>query len=295
MANEAETVSSSSTSQQQSDHKRSEDTDLKPKAQGPCEFQAYPYNASPMKPLYYPALVHGSNPLQYEEHTNRGAGVYAVPVHSFAGGHVAGLASNNLIPLTYNIPTARPSNEAENRGEGQGQAVQQQQQQQQNQPGHQRRAIEWRFEIAFQLDLFLILKLAAVVFLFHQEGSRQRLALLVFSATMVYLYQTGALRPFVQWLSSVMQRAAAPPQAQMQVVRAEDNDPAEAARPLINDAVPEGRVREENEGGNRADANANENVVGPEAGNQWWGIVKEIQMIVFGFITSLFPGFHNID
>lgn len=28
-------------------------------------------------------------------------------------------------------------------------------------------------------------------------------------------------------------------------------------------------------------------------GNQWWGIVKEIQMIVFGFITSLLPGFHN--
>ncbi|MCH90604.1 hypothetical protein A2U01_0011522 [Trifolium medium] len=47
----------------------------------------------------------------------------------------------------------------------------------------------------------------------------------------------------------------------------------------------------------RAIENENENV--PEAagrgngGNQWWGIVKEIQMIVFGFITSLLPGFHN--
>lgn len=30
-------------------------------------------------------------------------------------------------------------------------------------------------------------------------------------------------------------------------------------------------------------------------GNRWWGIVKEVQMIVFGFITSLLPGFHNID
>lgn len=31
-------------------------------------------------------------------------------------------------------------------------------------------------------------------------------------------------------------------------------------------------------------------------GNRWWGIVKEIRMIVFGFITSFFfPGFHNID
>lgn len=33
-----------------------------------------------------------------------------------------------------------------------------------------------------------------------------------------------------------------------------------------------------------------------EVGNhRWWGIVKEIQMIVFGFITSLLPGFHNLD
>lgn len=42
----------------------------------------------------------------------------------------------------------------------------------------------------------------------------------------------------------------------------------------------------------------NENGAQPEGGNrgnQWWGIVKEIQIIVFGFITSLLPGFHNID
>lgn len=42
----------------------------------------------------------------------------------------------------------------------------------------------------------------------------------------------------------------------------------------------------------------NENVAEPGGGlgvNHWWGIVKEIQMIVFGFITSLLPGFHDID
>ena len=41
-----------------------------------------------------------------------------------------------------------------------------------------------------------------------------------------------------------------------------------------------------------------DNEPAPQAGegaNQWWGIVKEIQMIVFGFITSLLPGFHNMD
>lgn len=54
---------------------------------------------------------------------------------------------------------------------------------------------------------------------------------------------------------------------------------------------------EENEAdnANRANANENENVDAGNQGNQWWGIVKEIQMIVFGFITSLLPGFHNIE
>ena len=57
----------------------------------------------------------------------------------------------------------------------------------------------------------------------------------------------------------------------------------------------------EGEIGNRAPNDAdreveNENAAEPGAGNggnQWWGIVKEVQMIVFGFITSLLPGFHN--
>lgn len=51
----------------------------------------------------------------------------------------------------------------------------------------------------------------------------------------------------------------------------------------------------ENEADNGNRANANENVVAGHQGNQWWGIVQEIQMIVFGFITSLLPGFHNIE
>lgn len=51
-----------------------------------------------------------------------------------------------------------------------------------------------------------------------------------------------------------------------------------------------------NDGGNQAVEN--ENVAEPGGGdraNNWWGIVKEIQMIAFGFITSLLPGFHNVD
>lgn len=65
--------------------------------------------------------------------------------------------------------------------------------------------------------------------------------------------------------------------------------------------VAEGQLGAENENrpaDNGDQAVENENAAEPEGGNggnQWWGIVKEIQMIVFGFITSLLPGFHNID
>ncbi|KAF2577206.1 hypothetical protein F2Q68_00006672, partial [Brassica cretica] len=151
------------------------------------------------------------------------------------------------------------------------------------------------FQIAFQLDIFLILKLAAVIFLFNQDGSRQRLALLVIFATIIYLYQTGALAPFIRWLSQGMHRAAVPPPPpppHRPAARA-DNDPA-AAMPLNQEAVPEGQENEAGDG-NRANANENVGAGAGQQGNQWWGIVKEIQMIVFGFITSLLPGFHNID
>jgi hypothetical protein len=60
-------------------------------------------------------------------------------------------------------------------------------QQQLQQPAAQRQIVVRRFQIAFELDLFLILKLAAVIFLFHQDGSRQRLLVLVFFASLVYL------------------------------------------------------------------------------------------------------------
>ncbi|KAF2541100.1 hypothetical protein F2Q68_00029220 [Brassica cretica] len=92
-----------------------------------------------------------------------------------------------------------------------------------------------------------------------------------------------------------MHRAAVPPPRPQPpaaaAARADNDDPA-AAMPLNDAVVPEGQ---ENGGDNANRANANENVDAAPQGNQWWGIVKEIQMIVFGFITSLLPGFHNID
>lgn len=74
----------------------------------------------------------------------------------------------------------------ENQGQLDQQQQQQQQQPQQLQPPAQRQ-VGRRFPVAFQLDLFLILKLVAVIFLFNQDGSRQRLVLLVFFASLVYL------------------------------------------------------------------------------------------------------------
>ncbi|XVF47627.1 hypothetical protein PTKIN_Ptkin03bG0124900 [Pterospermum kingtungense] len=243
-----------------------------------------------MFPVMYPAIIPGLTSLQNQEQTNRGAGIYAVPVLPFMG-HIAGTPSNNLIPLTYNIPTGRPVAEAGAAAEEQGQGAQQPQHQQQ-QAGPQRQVVVRRFQIAFHLDLLLILKLAAVIFLFNQDGSRQRLAVLVFFASLVYLYQTGALAPLMRWLSQGMQRAAAPPHPPRPAARAE-NVHAAGRQGNENAALAEGQAGVENE--NRLADDGNRMVENENAGNHWWGIVKEIQMIVFGFITSLLPGFHNIE
>lgn len=259
-------------------------------------FPAFQNGEFQMFPVMYPALVPGLNTLQNQEQVNRGAGIYAVPVLPYMG-PVAGLPSNTLIPLTYNIPT-RQSTDTATVGEERGQMGPQQQQQQQ--PAPQRQVIVRRFEIAFQLDLLLILKLAAVIFLFNQDGSRQRLVVLVFFASLIYLYQTGALTPIVRWLSQGMTRAAAPPHPPRPAVRAE-NVPAAGRLGAVNAAVAEGQPEAQVENQPANDVNGaveNENVAEPGGGNganHWWGIVKEIQMIVFGFISSLLPGFHNIE
>ncbi|XP_075475030.1 uncharacterized protein LOC142505808 isoform X2 [Primulina tabacum] len=247
----------------------------------------------PLFPIMYPSLVPGLFPPQQDqEQMNRGPGLYAVPVLPFMQ-PITGFPSNTLIPFTYNIPTL-----PETRGIGreQVQAVEQQQQE----AGPQRQVVVRRFQIAIHIDVLLILKLAAVIFLFNQDGSKQRLTLLVFLASLVYLYQTGALAPVIRWLSQGMRRAAAPPQPPRAGVQA-DNIPAGEALGNENAGMAEEQL--EGEDGNQRANDGNmgiENENAAEAGqgevaNRWWVIVKEIQMIVFGFITSLLPGFHNVD
>nr|KJB83363.1 hypothetical protein B456_013G243400 [Gossypium raimondii] len=289
MAEESGTASSSSSSQPRSSPNTSKISQVPPGYSGLPTFQNGDFQ---MFPVMYPAFVPGLTSLQNQEQMNRGAGIYAVPVLPFMG-HVSGIPSNNLIPLTYNIPT-RSVTEAGAAAEDQGQGAQQPQHQQQ-QVGPQRQVVVRRFQIAFQLDLLLILKLAAVIFLFNQDGSRQRLAVLVFFASLVYLYQTGALTPLIRWLSQGMQRAAAPPHPPRPAARAE-NVPAAGRQGNENVAVAAENENRPADDGNQAVENENEPEPGlGNAGNQWWGIVKEIQMIVFGFITSLLPGFHNIE
>ncbi|KAI4335366.1 hypothetical protein L6164_014016 [Bauhinia variegata] len=290
--NPPETVSSAS---QPSSQKSAQESHEQSQVPAFSSFPPFPDGCYQMFPVMYPALVPGVTPsqTQNQEQTNRGPGIYAVPIYPFMG-HVTGLPPNTLIPLTYSTPT-RASSEAGTVGENQGQAAQQQHQQQH--PAPQRQVVVRRFQIAFQIDLLLMLKLAAVIFLFNQDGSRQRLVVLVLFAAIVYLYQTGALTPIIRWLSQGMQRAAAPPQPARPAVRAE-NAPA-ARLGIDNAALAEGRPEGEigNQPANDGDrAVENENVAEPgvdNGGNRWWGIVKEIQMIVFGFITSLLPGFHN--
>ncbi|XP_011656964.1 uncharacterized protein LOC101222970 isoform X2 [Cucumis sativus] len=266
-------------------------------------FPTFPNGNVQMIPIMYPALVPGS---ASSENQNRGAGIYAVPSFPSMGGPIIGMTTNNLIPLTYSIPTSDTSNRTSPEG---GSAVEEngrvegQQQPQQQQPGPQRQVVVRRFQIAIQIDLLLILKLAAVIFLVHQDGSRQRLIVLVICASLVYLYQTGALTPLIRWLSQGMQRAAAPPHPPRPGVRADNAlvAPPAARQEGQNAAFAEGQpgAEVENQPVNEANRGVeNENVAeaGPGAGNgglNWWGVVKEIQMIVFGFITSLLPGFHN--
>ncbi|KAL8509665.1 hypothetical protein ACS0TY_016764 [Phlomoides rotata] len=176
---------------------------------------------SPMLPIMYPGLVPALfPPQQHQEQMNRGPGLYAVPVHPYMQS-IAGFPSNTLIPFTYNLPTER-SPEMREAGSEQGQPGEQPLQQQ---DGPQRQVVIRRFQIAIHLDLVLILKLAAVIFLFNQDGSRQRLSVLVFFASLIYLYQTGALAPVIRYLSQGMRRAAAPPEPPRPAARA-DNLPA---------------------------------------------------------------------
>lgn len=134
--------------------------------------------------------------------------------------------------------------------------------QERRQEHHQRQRF-LRLIIGFQLGLLLMLKLALLVFVFNKTGSKDRLRLMMFLniANLVYLYQIGAFAPLLKWLSHSARRAMTP---------------AQTAQDQHNDTSQVAQAQE------RRNLN-------------WHGFMKEVQMVVIGFVASLFPGFRLSD
>lgn len=290
----------------------------------------------PMVPIMCPAPFPGllQAPSQ-EEQQLRSGGIFAVPLVPIIG-PVAVFPPGGLIPFSYSFPQSTPvSVNASMQGtvpaapmhfdservlpaevqEGAGAGLRNRppppaQVGQVQRPEGQRQIVR-RFHVAFQLDLLLILKLAVVVFVFNQDGSRDRLLLLLLLAGLVYLYQTGALTPFLQWISRSAQQAMMPPQ-QPQLGRVPPAGPVVQARDVggnvqdenvaANAPVADVAVAPDQDGvaapvGGGGDGEA----AGAEAPQQaaqrptWWGLFKELQMLVVGFVTSLLPGFQHVD
>ncbi|WOL19023.1 hypothetical protein Cni_G27820 [Canna indica] len=252
----------------------------------PQVHQSVPYISSVQM---YPYMSTRMFPSQNPEENDHGPGIYAIPYYSSMS-PMAGFPPSTLIPLRYKIPTTPNSTSGAN--EEHGQEVRQQQGQQQ---GPQRPVVVRRFHFAFQVDLGLIVKLAAVVFLLSQDGSKHKLILLMLCASLIYLYRTGVLAPLIRWL----QQAGAPPAQPRQHAH------AQAQNGLVGHVDANNPQPEQNFGAERHNPDhpaedqerphVNENQPEPEGGRgfNWWLIVKEIQVFVIGFLTSLIPGFQN--
>ncbi|ONM14128.1 hypothetical protein ZEAMMB73_Zm00001d002386 [Zea mays] len=109
-------------------------------------------------------------------------------------------------------------------------------------------------------------------------------------------YQTGAIIPFVRWLQRAGGAAAHPPQAP---ARAENR----AALPAQNDGneQPNDPANPDQAAENReqdaAAGNENPQEAEVEGNRRNWleGVLKEIQLVVVGFVASLLPGFQHND
>ncbi|KAJ8470554.1 hypothetical protein OPV22_024897 [Ensete ventricosum] len=205
----------------------------------------------------YPFICTIPFPSQNLEEDDNGPGIYAIPCLPYMN-PTAGFSPNTLIPLRYKIPTRQESTAGVN--EQHGQEVRQQQ-------GPQ-----------------------------SQDGPKHKLILMMLCASLVYLYRTGVLAPFIRWL----QQAGAPPQPR-QLVQPQNGHPvvghgdANYPQPDQNVGVERQNQHPPTEGQERPAAN--ENPLEPEGGGgiNWWLIVKEIQVFIIGFVTSLIPGLHNND
>ncbi|XP_057854593.2 uncharacterized protein LOC131064460 isoform X2 [Cryptomeria japonica] len=245
----------------------------------------------------------------YPPFHHQSGGIYAVPYLPFGGG------VGTLIPLTYNMPTFATGIENAQSDSGRDSLAEAREappeglhehhgapaRDAQGQRNDNQRQMVRRFQVGFQLDLLLILKLAIVVFVFNQDGSKERLFLLLSLATLVYLYQTGALAPLLQWISESAQRVRLPPQPPARVVNPQHVARAEGLQEAGNEPNAQNVERQGpqdvdiQEVGNGLDGPADRvnQGAGDPQGLNWWGFMKEVQMIVVGFVMSLLPGFHH--
>lgn len=219
-------------------------------------------------------------PQNQEQDTDRGQGLYAVQYASHLG-MSPDYSSTTLIPLKYKIPT-RSNTAGEESGQG-GEAVRR------PNGAAQRRVVVRRFVIAFQLDLGLLFKLAFGVVLFSQDGSRQRTIILILIATLVYLYQTGALAPLVRYARRVL-TPPPPVAAHQQNPAARQNDANDQQQPAENNAAVDGNEIDPVRGGDQQAAPAGGR---NNEGMNLVGIAREIQTFIVGFIASLLPGFEH--
>ncbi|KAF9593564.1 hypothetical protein IFM89_024182 [Coptis chinensis] len=103
---------------------------------------------------------------------------------------MSGIPSNTLIPLNYNlVPTRRTT------GEG-GAMTESMDKRGRQQHAPQRQVVVRRFHFDSNLTCHDN-RLVTAIFVFNQDGSKQRLALLLVFAALVYFYQTGALTPLI--------------------------------------------------------------------------------------------------
>ncbi|EFJ24405.1 hypothetical protein SELMODRAFT_228299 [Selaginella moellendorffii] len=244
-----------------------------------------PVSGMPMIPLY---------PAPQDENSRQG-GIFAVPAVG---------SSLPPVPFAYGAPLGIPfgrEDPSETTEGAAGQAAAG------ARPDQQERVIVRRFQVGIHLDLLLILKLITMVFIFSQDGSRDRL-LLLFLASIVYLYQTGALTPILRWASERARRIMMPPiqpARNAPVPEARGGDNGAAAVPAAippEDLQNEARVAaapDADEQPARAEDQAqaqdqDQAQAQAQLGN-WRGFVREVQMLAVGFVTSLLPGFHNIE
>jgi len=159
-----------------------------------------------------------------------------------------------------------------------------------------------------RIDVMLLLKLAAVVFILTQDGSRTRFYVICAAAVLFYLHQTGVIRPFQNWF--VPQIVGGRGRALLREANLRNNVVAQDGA-LGQENAPNQDGAQDQVGAN---SNSNShNIDGEESGSQhvdgvsntplpprdveprvgWLGMIgQEARVLLIGFFTSLMPGFN---